>query len=126
MEKGALLIWLACLILYVQSAFHMGPALLPPNVYLNIVIRSVAILLTCYFVIGPCVAWSLQRWLQKRKVSENETIEKIVRFLPDTKDLVIKSWQLTAHKTGGRRLLLCGKIILLNIFSSAQESKEPI
>jgi len=121
LRKGAMLIWLVVLLLYIQSYFNIGPALLPPDVSLRIFIRSLLIILTCYFVIGPCLAWLLNRWLQKRKIRENEMIQKIFQLLPDTKELVVKSWQLTAKKTGGRRMLLCGKIILLNILCPAHD-----
>jgi len=118
LRYSALVIWLMLLLLYIQSALNMGPALLPPNVFMRIFVRSLLIILTCYFVIRPCLTWLLNRWLQKRKIQENEMIQEILHFLPDTKELVIKSWQLTA-KSGGRRMLLCGKIILLNILFSA-------
>jgi hypothetical protein len=115
LRYGARVIGLMFLLLYIQSTLHIGPSLLPPHVSMRIFIRSLFIILTCYFVIGPCLTWLLNRWLQKRKMKENEMIHKILQLLPDTKELVIKSWQLTAGKTGGRRMLLCGKIILLNI-----------
>lgn len=120
-KKSAMLIWLMLLVLYIQSSFNLGPAFLPPNVYMRIFIRSLFIILTCYFVIGPSLAWLLNRWLQKRKVRENEMFQKILQFLPATNELVLKSWKLTAKKTGGKRMLLCGRIILLNILCSAHE-----
>ncbi len=119
LRNGAIVIWLVFLLLYIQSTFNIGPTLLPPNVSIRIFMRSLLIILTCYFVIGPSLTWLLNRWLQKRKIRENEMIERILQFLPDTKELVIKSWQLTAKKTGGRRVLLCSKIILLNVLNSA-------
>ena len=83
---------------------------------MRIFIRSLLIILTFILLLGPCLTWLLNRWLQKRKIKENEMIHKILQFLPDTKELVIKSWQLTVGKTRGRRMLLCSKIILLNIY----------
>lgn len=118
LSKTAVIIWLGLLLLYIQSSFNIGPPLIPANVSLKIFIRSLLIIMTCFFVIGPCLTWLLNRWLQKRKMKENEMMQNILQFLPTTKELVIKSWQLTAKKTGGRRLLLCGKIILLNILFS--------
>lgn len=119
LRNSAIAIWLMLLSLYAQSSFNIGPALLPPNVPITIFIRSLSIMLTCYFVIGPCLTWLLNRWLQKRKTKENETIQKIVQFLPAIKELVTKSWQITEKKSVGERLLLCSKIILLNILFSA-------
>jgi hypothetical protein len=120
LRYGAMVIWLIFFLLYIQSTLNIGPQLLPPHVSMKIFSRSLLIILTCYFAIGPCLTWLLNRWLQKRKIKENEMIHKILQFLPDTKELVIKSWQLTAGKTGIRRILLCGKIILLNITHSTR------
>jgi len=120
LRYSVIVIWLLVLSLYMQSTLNIGPPLLPPHVPVRILIRSLCILLTCYFVIGPYLTWLLNRWLQKRILKENETIDKILHFLPDTKELVMRSWQLTAGKTGGRRVLLCGKIILLNVTHSAR------
>jgi hypothetical protein len=114
LRKSTMLIWLVLLLLYMQSTLHIGPALLSPNVYMRIFIRSLLIIMTFYCVVRPCLAWLLNRWLQKRKIRENVMIQKINQFLPDTKELVIKCWELTAKKNGGGRMLLCGKIILLN------------
>lgn len=111
---GALLIGLLLFVLYIQASLDMSPALLSPNIYMKIFIRSLLIMCTCYFVIRPCLTSVLRWWLKKRKIKEHEMILKIMQFLPDTKDLVIKSWQLTAQKKGIRRMLLCGKVILLN------------
>lgn len=118
LRKSAVFIWLVLLVLYIQSTFHIGSEILPPTVYLRIAIRALLIILTCYFVIGPCVSWFLNRWLQKRKDLDNEMVQKIAQFLPDMKELVMRSWQLTANKTGAPRMLLCSKVILLNILCS--------
>ncbi len=120
-KKSAILIGVTLLLLYIQSSFNMGFALLSPNIYMRIFIRSMFILLTCYFVVGPFLAWLLNLWLQKKKIRENDMIQKILQFLPATKDLVMKCWQLTAKKNGGRRMLLCCKVILINILFSPQE-----
>lgn len=123
LRTGAMIIWVVLLVLAIQSTFHIGPVLLAPNVYMRMIIRSVFILLTFYFFIGPCLAWLLNKWLQKSKTKENELMQQIQRFLPDTKELVIKSWQLSSKESGVRRLLLCGKIILLNIVCTPSEKK---
>lgn len=113
-----IVIWFMLLLLYLQSTFNIGDALLSPNIAMRIFIRSLLMILTYYFLVGPCVTWLLRRWLQKRKVKENEMIEKILQFLPNTQHLVSKSWQLSSEKKGGKRILLCSQIILLNTLYS--------
>jgi hypothetical protein len=118
LRKGLIVIWVALLLLYVQSYYNIGPPLLPPHISIRIFIRSVLIVLTWYFLAGPFITLLLNKWLQKRKTRENAAIEKVLQLLPDTKQLVEKSWRLADTRKGGRRILLCCKIILLNIFHS--------
>jgi hypothetical protein len=121
LKNGVMFIWIMLLLLYIQSSLNIGPELLSPNVSIRIFIRSLLIILTFYFVIRPCVGWLLNRWLQKRKIQDNDRVQKILQFLPDTKELVIKSWQLAAKETRGSRVMLCGKIILLNILVTSND-----
>ena len=114
LKKGVIAIWLVLFLLYVQSVFNIGPSLLPPLMSITIIIRSLLILMTFYFLVGPALSWLLNRWLQRRKAKESVAIQKVLYLLPATKQLVIKSWQLSAIKTGRKRILLCCKIILLN------------
>ena len=114
LRNGTIMIWLMLIFLYVQSVGHIGPPLLPANIAVRILIRSLLIILTCYFVVGPSLTWLMNRWLKNKKIKEKELIRKILQLLPNTKQLVKKSWQLTAEKTGGKRILLCGEIILFN------------
>jgi hypothetical protein len=120
-RKRVIFIWLALLILYLQSSLDIGPALLPANIAFKIFIRSLLFILTFYFIVGPCLTSLINRWLQNRKVNENEIIQNILQFLPGTKQLVSKSWQLAAHHKGISRILLCGKIILLNTLHTAHD-----
>ena len=115
-KKGFLVIWLMLIALYIQSYYHMGSPLLPSAMVLKIFLRSLIILLTCYFVIGPLVTLMLNKYLQNKKVQEYVSIQKVLRLLPGTKQLVKKAWQLTALETGKNRLFLCSKIILINLF----------
>jgi len=117
-RKQGLVIWIALLLLYIQSAYHLGPALLPPHISVKIFIRSLLIILTCYFLVGPMLTWLLNQWLQKRKISEYATIQSVLQLLPNTKQLVETSWRLAGIKKGGWRVVLCSKVILLNTLHS--------
>ena len=120
-RNSALFIWLVLLLLFFQSSLNIGHVLLPENIVMRIFVRSLLIILTYYFVVGPCLTWLLNKRLQKSKVRENEMIQKLLQFLPDTKQIVNKSWQLAADNKGTKRILLCGKIILINTLHSAHD-----
>jgi len=116
-----MVIWVVLLLLYAQSISNIGAPLLPANLAMRIFIRSLLIILTYYFVIGPSLTWLMSRWLKNRKLKENELIQKILQLLPDLKQLTRMSWQLTAKKTGGKRILLFGEIVLLNTVYAAHD-----
>ena len=106
--KSFVIIWCVLLLFYFQT--------FTPQIYVKIFIRSLLILLICYFIIGPILTLLLTQWLQKKQIKEYAHIQKILQMLPDTKQLVIKSWQLSAIKKGIHRIWLCSKIILVNTF----------
>ncbi len=113
------IIWIAFLAIYIQSFFKIGTALLPSAMILRILIRSVIILLTWYFLISPVLKQLLHKWLQRKKQQSAEQIQQVLSLLPSTQGLVNKSWQLAAEKKGWSRITLCCKIILANTFYAA-------
>lgn len=108
--------WLALLALYIQSYFGIGSPLLPSSIALKIFIRSIIIVLAWYFIVGPLVRAALNNWLQKKKSESLEDINQVTLLLPATRELVFKSWQLSADRKGWKRILLCVRIILANTF----------
>ena len=117
------IIWIGLLALYVQSFFGIGKPLLPSQMALRILIRSIIIVLTWYFLISPALKQLLHKWLQRKKQQSAEQIQQVLNLLPSTKGLVMQSWQLSAERKGWKRIVLCCKIILANTFySSATKS----
>jgi hypothetical protein len=114
-----LITWIALIALYVQSFFKIGNPLLPSQMALRILVRSVIILLTWYFLISPALKQLLHKWLQRKKQQSMQQVQQVLNLLPSTKGLVNRSWQLAAERKGLRRIILCFKIILANTFYSA-------
>lgn len=114
------IIWIALIAIYVQSFFKIGPALLPSAMALRILIRSVIIVLTWYFLLSPVIKQLLHKWLQRKKQQSAEQVQQVLNLLPSTQGLMIRSWQLSAERKGWRRIVLCCKIILANIFYKAE------
>jgi hypothetical protein len=111
--------WILLLAIYIQSFFKIGTALLPSAMILRILIRSVIIVLTWYFLISPVLKQLLHKWLQRKKQQSAEQVQQVLNLLPSTQGLVNRSWQLAAEKKGWKRIALCCKIILANTFYSS-------
>lgn len=114
------MIWIFLLAVYIQSFFKIGTELLPPGMVLRILVRSVIIVLTWYFLIGPAVKQLLHKWLQRKKQQSAEQVQQVLNLLPSTQGLMVRSWQLAADHKGWRRIALCCKIILANTFYKAE------
>lgn len=111
-----LIVWLLLLALYIQSFFEIGKPVLPSSLALRILVRSVIILLTWYFLIGPALKQLLHKWLQRKKQESAVQVKQVLDLLPATQNLVSRSWRLSAGKKGVNRILFFSKIILANTF----------
>jgi hypothetical protein len=96
----------------------MGAPVLPDNLVLRILIRSVIIVFTWHFLVNPVLKQVLHKWLQKKKKQSAVQVQQVLHLLPSTKNMVIKSWSLSAEKTGLKRIFLCCQIILVNTFNT--------
>lgn len=117
-EKGVFIMWILLILFYVQSYYKIGNPLLPPHVSLNILVRSMIIVLTWYFVASPLIKQFLHWWLRRKKTKAQPDIQKVLELLPDTQQLAAKSWKLAGkqyqQKKGIARLIATGKTILVN------------
>jgi hypothetical protein len=110
------IIWIIFLGIYIQSFFKIGKPLLPSAMVLRIIIRSVIVVLTWYFLLSPVVKQLLHKWLQRKKQKSAEQVQQVLNLLPSTQGLMIRSWQLSSERKGLGRIILCCKIILANTF----------
>jgi hypothetical protein len=111
--------WLVLIALYIQSFFKIGDPILPPHIALRVLVRSVIIVLTWYFLISPALKKLLHKWLQQKKQQSMQQVQQVLNLLPSTQGLVNRSWQLAAERKGWKRIFLCCKIILANTFYAA-------
>ena len=114
LKKGLFIVWIVLLLLYAQSYFQPGTALLPAHISLKILLRSLIIVLSWYFIIGPVLKQLLHYWLQKRKSKSQQDIQEVVGLLSSTRQLIAKSWKRSAGNKGWKRITACSKIILVN------------
>ena len=107
-------IWVALVILFLQSSLHIGKPLIPSQVALQIIFRSLLIILTWYFLINPLITSLIKKWLTRQQVKSQSDINQIALILPSARDIFLKSWQLSSSAQGLKRLSVFCKIVLVN------------
>lgn len=112
------IIWILLLGIYIQSFFKIGTPVLPSSMVLKILVRSVIIVLTWYFLVGPVLKQLLHKWLEKKKQQSAAQVQQVLNLLPSTQGLISRSWQLAGIRKGWRRISLFCKIVLANTFYS--------
>lgn len=108
-------IWIALIILFLQSYLHIGKSLIPSQVALQIILRSLLIILTWYFLLGPLVTFLIKKWLNRQQAKSQADIDQVILMLPSAKYIFLKSWQLSAAEKGLKRISVFCKIVLVNI-----------
>ena len=108
-------IWILLLLLFFQSLFKIGNPILPSSKALQILLRSLLIFLTWYFLVSPLIKRFLKKKLQNQKEKSRSDVNRILLLLPSTENIFRKSWALSASMKGTKRLSLFWKIVLMNI-----------
>ncbi|MBC8046162.1 MAG: hypothetical protein H7Y00_05155, partial [Fimbriimonadaceae bacterium] len=108
------IIWIILIVLFLQSAFNIGKPLVTEGTILNIIVRSVLILFTWYFLLSPLLIYFLKKMLTKQQGKSQSTVNEILLLIPSTQNLVKKSWQLSTDRKGLKRLNKFMKIVLVN------------
>ena len=114
-EYFFIFIWIVLILLFVQSYFHIGVSLLPSLITLQILLRSVLIVLTWYFLISPLLSSLIKKWLAHQQIKSKSDINQVVLLLPSTKYIFLKSWELSSAAKGWKRATAFCKIVLVNI-----------
>ena len=113
-RTGAIILWVALIGLYVQSHYHIGKPLLPSHISLEILIRSLIILLAWAFVVGPLLTRVLHFWLKNEQSRSQQDVQEVLRLLPASRQLAAKCWKRTAKYGGWTRINEFGKMVLVN------------
>ena len=118
LKKGVIIIWVCLILLYCQSYFKIGKQILPSNLPLQILIRSVIIVLAWYFVVGPMISFLVKNWLKKKRLRSKEEIQEVARLLPGIQKIISSSWANAKSKKGIKRIDLFAKNILIAILKN--------
>ncbi len=122
LKKGLFVIWIILVGLYIQSYFKIGTPLLPSNIALKILLRSLIIVLSWIFIIGPLLKQALHIWLKKKQMRSQADIQQVLQLLPATQKLMIESWKLSGDKKGVSRLKKFSRIVLVNALNTPAAS----
>lgn len=122
-KTGMLIIWVILLVLYLQSACQIGEPILQPGDIGNILIRSLLIVFTWYFLVSPVLTRLLKNWLMKRKEREESTVSEILQIIPYTTALVEMCWQRSSARKGISRLRIFMKDVLVQSLLPDSEIK---
>lgn len=114
LKKGLLIVWIVLVLLYVQSVTGIGAPLLPASKVVQLLIRSLLIVLSWYFLLGPLLRRWLHRWLQRQQQRHAADIRQVVELLPATQALVRQAWRQSAGHKGWKRMMMCMKLVLVN------------
>ena len=123
-RTGFFIIWILLTALFFQSYFHVGKPLLPSYIALQILIRSLLIALTWYFIFSPAILYFMKKWLKKQKAKSQTDITQVMLVLPSTKYIIVRSWQLSAKRKGWKRLTEWCKIIVVNTLQQKKATSE--
>ena len=114
LKKGLFIIWLLLIALYVQSYFKIGTPLLPSHIVVKILLRSLIIVLSWIFIIGPLLKQVLHHWLQKKQTQSKQDVQEVLSLLPGIQQLIVQSWKQSTGYKGWKRMSMTGKMILAN------------
>jgi hypothetical protein len=107
--------WLVLVILYLQSELEIGEAILPSSIPLQLVIRSIVIILLWYFVLSPLILLVMKRWLRRKQTLLGDDVEAIAVLIPSMRQLLVSSWKGSAEASGWSRLRLFSKLSLSRV-----------
>jgi nucleoside-triphosphatase THEP1 len=114
MKMGLFIIWVLLIALYVQSYYKIGTPLLSSHISLKIFLRSIIIVFSWIFIVGPLVKKLLHKWLQRKQTQWQQDIRDVLRLLPVTQQLAAKSWKQAAEYKGWKRVINTAKLVLVN------------
>ena len=108
------IIWLLLIFLLVQPHIGLGAPILSNGRIVQILVRSVCLLLTWYFLLSPLLTRLLKNWLEAKQKRSAPAIAAVTTLLPSLQFIVLQSWQLSAARKGIGRLLFFCRMVLVN------------
>jgi hypothetical protein len=121
LKSGLFIIWIILILLGIQSWLGPGKPLLPSALPLQILIRSILIILTWYFLVSPLLLYFFKKWVKRQEARSGTDIKEVLMLLPSTKFIVEQSWAASRFFLGLVRWKHFGRIVLVNILYTSDE-----
>lgn len=116
LKRSIFIIWVILGLLFLQSELKIGTPLLSSDDILRIIVRSVLILLTWYFLVSPLLTLLLKKWLAKQQQKSKVAVQEILTLIPSTRLLMELCWQDAGDKKGLGRLNKFLKLVIARSF----------
>jgi len=117
-KVSLLIVWLLLLLLFLQSYLKIGDPILPARLPVQILIRSIIIIFTWYFLVGPFLSLLLKKWLEKKQSASRQEVKEIALLLPMIKAAMNDCWKASSSTTGLKKIILWGKLTLVSVLSA--------
>ncbi len=113
--------WLVLAILFIHASADPVNSVLPAGNVLRIVLRSLLIVLTWYFLVAPFFMQLLKKILKRQQNKLKMNVDEIMQMIPQTKYIFTQSWVLSAKESGVKRFKFFLKIVVINILNKKKE-----
>ncbi|MEP7164516.1 MAG: hypothetical protein ABI741_07475 [Ferruginibacter sp.] len=117
LKPAFVIILLALLALYIQSYIDPKYAVIQSHIILNILLRSILILLVWYLVAGPLIMFALKRSLRLQQQKYKQEINEVMLLLPQIRYIFKRSFKLSESRKGLARIKLFLKTLLVNVLA---------
>jgi len=116
-KRVMLLFLFGLIVLYVQSYMDPKHAIIPNGIIINVLLRSLLILMIWYTVLGPLLMMFIKRILHGRQQRYKSEMNEVMLLLPQTRNIFRQSFKLSEDRRGIQRVRLFLKILLVNILA---------
>ena len=108
------IIWVLLILLLIQSAYGPGEAILPKNIILHLITRSVIIIAGWILLLGPMMKWLMHSWLKRKQGILKFEIESVTALLPEVNQLLKAGVQIASKNKGWKKYSMAIRYILVN------------
>ena len=108
-------LWVLLFLLFIQSQLRLGEPVLPPGPVVEILVRSLLVIIGWVVLVGPLLKGLLQKWLAKKRSALKQEVADIERTLPEIRNIIGAAWKKHKGEKSVSRLPLFIKTVLVNV-----------
>ncbi len=104
---------LLMVVLLVLSYFPFISNVFVKNIFAEIFLRGLVIILVWMYLITPILRYQIEKWLHNYKDRNNPAIQEILMLFPAIKSILQQSWLLSRHKKWRSRVFIYNTALLI-------------